>query len=207
MATRCLTLSLNAGIWTLPGATRAKSRETVHTIVAVSAGAAGGFFGVFGLPFELPFTTTVMLRSIAAIARSEGEDLQSPEARLACLEVFGLGGRSSSDDAVESAYYSARLGLAEALDQAARELTTGAIAQGTASRLATFISRIGNRFGVSISEKVLGDSIPLFGAAFGAVLNLIFIRHFQRMARGHFIVRRLERTCGAETVRAAYVEA
>jgi hypothetical protein len=33
--------------------------------------------------------------------------------------------------------------------------------------------------------------------------NLLFIDHFQDVARGHFIVRRLERAYGAETVRAA----
>jgi hypothetical protein len=33
-----------------------------------------------------------MLRSIADIARSEGEDLSDPEAALSCVEVFALGG-------------------------------------------------------------------------------------------------------------------
>lgn len=30
---------------------------------------------MYGLPVELPFSTAIMLRSIADIARSEGEDL------------------------------------------------------------------------------------------------------------------------------------
>ena len=42
------------------------------------AGVAGGLSGLFGfgaLAIELPLTTTVMLRSIAEIARHEGDDL------------------------------------------------------------------------------------------------------------------------------------
>jgi EcsC protein family len=47
---------------------------------------AGGTFGLAALPVELPVSTTIMLRSIADIARSEGEDLSDPETALACVE-------------------------------------------------------------------------------------------------------------------------
>jgi hypothetical protein len=46
----------------------------------------------------------------------------------------------------------------------------------------------------------------LVGAASGAALNLVFINHFQKAARGHFIVRRLERAYGLPLVRARYAE-
>jgi hypothetical protein len=55
-----------------------------------------------------------------------------------------------------------------------------------------------------VSEKVAAEAVPIVGAAGGAVINLLFIDHFQNMARGHFIVRRLERAYGAELVRAEY---
>ena len=42
------------------------------------------------------------------------------------------------------------------------------------------------------------------GAAGGALINTLFIDHFQDMARGHFVVRRLERVYGTDAVRAAY---
>jgi len=35
--------------------------------------------------------------------------------------------------------------------------------------------------------------------------NLLYMGHFQDVARGHFIVRRLERASGAETVGTAYL--
>jgi hypothetical protein len=46
--------------------------------------------------------------------------------------------------------------------------------------------------------------VPVIGAAGGALINTLFIGHYQDMARGHFIVRRLEKTYGTEPVRAAY---
>jgi len=42
------------------------------------------------------------------------------------------------------------------------------------------------------------------GAAGGALVNTLFIDHFQNMARGHFIVRRLEKEYGADVVERAY---
>src|ERR1700730_3598227 len=74
-----------------------RDRRRMHKSLAVLAGAAGGAFGFSSLPVELPFSTTIMLRSIADIARGEGEDLSDPKTALACLEVFALGGRADAD--------------------------------------------------------------------------------------------------------------
>jgi hypothetical protein len=51
---------------------------------------------------------------------------------------------------------------------------------------------------------VAAQLIPLVGAASGAAINHIFIEHFQNVARGHFTIRRLERTYGAQMVEEAY---
>ena len=69
------------------------SVEWIHKSMVVVTGAAGGAFGLPALAIELPLSTVVMLRSIADVARSEGELIKIPEATLACLEVFALGGR------------------------------------------------------------------------------------------------------------------
>ena len=63
---------------------------------------------------------------------------------------------------------------------------------------------IGSRFGVVVSEKAAAQAIPILGAAGGAMINTVFIGHYQDMARGHFIVRRLEKIHGADPVRIAY---
>ena len=65
----------------------------------------------------------------------------------------------------------------------------------------------GNRTGMIcciVTEKAAAQAIPAIGAAGGAIINTIFIDHFQEMARGHFIVRRLERKYGSEIVEETY---
>jgi hypothetical protein len=63
----------------------------LHKGLVAATGAGGGAFGLLTLAVELPISTTIMLRSIADVARSQGEDLASIPGKLACLEVFALG--------------------------------------------------------------------------------------------------------------------
>jgi hypothetical protein len=46
--------------------------------------------------------------------------------------------------------------------------------------------------------------VPVAGALSGAALNVLFMQHYQDVARGHFIVRRLERVHGIDRIRDAY---
>src|SRR5262245_27337564 len=94
--------------------------QRLHKVLVTASGAAGGAFGLVTLPIELPVSTVIMLRSIAEIARSEGEDLSDPEAALSCVQVFALGGRPGSTDASESGYFAVRGMLAKSVTQAAR---------------------------------------------------------------------------------------
>jgi len=181
------------------------SVEWIHTSVVMVTGAAGGAFGLPALAIELPVSTVVMLRSIVDIARSEGELVKTPEAGLACLEVFALGGRKGGD-AAESGYFVIRAALAKALAEAAEYIAERGLAREGAPAIIRFITQVAVRFGIPVSEKVMAQSVPVLGAAGGVVINLLFIDHFQDIARGHFIVRRLERTYGPETVKAAYLD-
>ena len=103
------------------------SSDWMHKIIVMATGGAGGFFGLAGLPVELPLSTGIMLRSIADIARSEGENLEDVKVRLACLEVFALGGSSSQDDASETSYYMTRAALARTLSEAAEFIACAGI--------------------------------------------------------------------------------
>lgn len=182
------------------------SVEWIHKSMVIATGAAGGAFGLPALAIELPVSTVVMLRSIADVARSEGEVIKTPEARLACLEVFALGGHQRGDDAAKSGYFAVRAALAKALAEAAEYIAERGLAQEGAPAVIRFITQVAVRFGIPVSEKVMAQSVPVVGAAGGAVINLLFIDHFQDIARGHFIVRRLERKCGPETVKTAYLD-
>jgi hypothetical protein len=145
-----------------------------------------------------------MCRSIADIARANGELLDSPSTRLACIEVFALGGVSRLDDAAEIGYFAVRSSLSRAVSEAAEYLASHTLADEGAPALVRLITAIATRFQLQVSEKAAAQMVPIIGAAGGAVINLLFIDHFQDMSRGHFTVRRLERHYGTEAVRRAY---
>ena len=199
-----------------------------HTAASAATGFAGGFFGLAGLSVELPVTTGLMLRSIAAIARELGEDLGDPAVRLECLSVLALGSKVAApidaafvDDAGQpldatghgdSAYWTARIGMAMAIRSAARYAAglsaaevARAMAEGSAPLLAKLVAMIAARFQVVVSEKTLAQALPVIGAASGAALNAAFADHFNKVARLHFGLRRLERSHGTAAVRAAYL--
>jgi hypothetical protein len=182
----------------------ANGRRNLHRALVAASGAIGGAFGLVSLPVELPVSTTLILRSIAEIARSEGENLDDPEAALACLEVFALGGQTGSSDLVEGGYFALRGFLAKSISQAARHIAVRGVGGETAPVLLRFLSQIAARFGLVVSQKIAAQAIPLIGAVGGAAVNLAFAQHFQALARGHFVVRRLERAYGQTRVRAAY---
>ena len=175
-----------------------------HTAAAAITGAIGGFFGLPGLLVELPITTTLMLHSIVEIARSQGEDFSSPESGLACLEVFALGPQTTHREARESAYYATRTALAQVTREAVSYVTRKGMAKESAPALVSFVGKIASRFGLEVSEKVAAELVPIAGAVGGLTLNVLFSRHFQSLAEGHFTVRRLERKYGSEAVRQAY---
>ncbi|HKU36534.1 MAG TPA: EcsC family protein [Polyangiales bacterium] len=177
---------------------------SAYQLVSSLSGAASGFFGLAALPVELPLTTLMMLRSIAEHAREQGEDLAQPEVQLACLEVLALGGRSRADDAAEAGYYASRIGLAQSINSAASYLSRHGFARKVAGPVANFISRVAARFSVTVTESMLAKAVPVIGAASGATVNALFMRHFQDMAWAHFTVRRLERKYGAKLIQRTY---
>jgi hypothetical protein len=196
--------ALQLALLSLGKRARRRSSDGFHRLLVGASGAVGGAVGLAALPVELPVSTAIMLRSIADIARSEGHLLSQLPVRLACLEVFALGGPGAKDDAAETGYWAVRAGLAKAMAEAAGYLARRGVVDSSAPALVRLVSSIGARFGVVVSEEVAAKAIPLVGAASGTLVNILFINHFQDMARGHFIVRRLEARHGLEAVREAY---
>ncbi|WP_232631830.1 EcsC family protein [Methylobacterium sp. Leaf118] len=182
------------------------SSETRHKALAAVSGAIGGALGLVTVAIELPVSTTIMLRSIAEIAREEGEDLADPEAALACVQVFALGGRNGPETALaESGYFAVRAALAKTMAEAARYAAHRSLLDAGAPPLVRLSAQIAARFGLVVSQKVAAQAVPVIGALGGAAVNAAFMDHFQGMARAHFTVRRLERAYGKDAVRAAYL--
>jgi hypothetical protein len=108
------------------------------------------------------------------------------------------------DDGAETGYFAVRSALATAVSDAATYLAKRGVVEKGAPALVRLISAISSRFGVVVSEKAAAMAVPAIGAAGGALVNTLFITHFQDMARGHFIIRRLERAYGFERVKEVY---
>ena len=77
MASKAVGTAFHVALSTINKKSHGRPFQWVHRTMVLVSGAVGGFFGLPGLIIELPVSTTLMLRSIAEIARSEGEDLSS----------------------------------------------------------------------------------------------------------------------------------
>ncbi len=206
--------SAQAALWTMDNTPGKAASTRWHKLAAATSGAVGGAFGFTTLFIELPVSTTIMMRSVADVARSEGFDLREMSTRHACLEVFALGGNSGKDDASETGYYITRGFTAEVMRHLSAELAGRAVGgspvmigltpKEAGKWLAKLVEKVAARFGVVVTEKFAAQAVPIVGAVAGATLNTMFTDYYQDVARGHFIVRRLERTYGYETVRTAY---
>ena len=105
--------------------------------------------------------------------------------------------------------YGKRIG--ELLDQIAvatrdlgRQMMERGAVHASSPLMARLIGEIVARFGITISDRLGASFVPVIGAIGGATVNMIFMDHFQRVARGHFTVRRLERAYGADQIRRYY---
>jgi hypothetical protein len=158
----------------------------LHKFAAAASGVASGFVGLPGVLFDIPFTTTTILRSIAEVARDAGEELSSEETKRACLEILAFGGPSAADDETEIGYWATRIGV--------NHLAVNLLIKSAASR-----------FGLVISEKLLTEAVPVAGAIAGGALNYAFTDYYQTMARIQFCLRGLDRRTGQpEAVRTSF---
>lgn len=144
-----------------------------HRLAATGSGMASGFIGLPGVLLDIPFTTMTILRSIAEVARDNGEDLSTEATKRACLEVLAFGGPTEADDENEIGYWATRIGV--------NHLTMNMLIKSAAGR-----------FGLVLSEKFLAQTVPIAGAVAGGALNYSFTDYYQKMARIHFTIRALE---------------
>jgi hypothetical protein len=201
---RALRGALKLALRTIDMKRTPKPAHRAHKLAAAASGAVGGAFGLAALPVELPLSTTILLRSIAEIARDEGEDLTAPQGAFACVEVFALGGKGDEEAIFESGYFAVRAALAKSVSDSAGFVASQGLGAQSAPAVVRLISQIAARFGVVVSEKVAAQAAPVLGAIGGAAVNAAFAEHFQTLARGHFIVRRLEREHGPSLVAFEY---
>lgn len=206
ITTKTLLKVTEGTLLTMKHTSKKTTSNTWHKFGVITSGGVGGFFGLPALVIELPISTSIMLRSITDIARSQGEKINSIESKLACLEVFALGGDSKNDDGTDTGYFVVRSALAKSVAETAEFIASKGMVEEGSPVILKFVVKIAQRFGIQIGEKSAAQAMPVIGAAGGALINTLFIDHFQDMAQGHFIVRKLEREYGPDFIKQAYVD-
>ena len=204
---RAIEFVMQSAVWTMRGEEQGPASPRLHQAAALTTGAVAGFFGLETLIVELPLTTGIMFRSIADIARAEGESPKDPETMMNCIQVFAMGSRlSDKDDAAETSYYGVRVALSKVVTDALQYVASHGVGSASAPPLVRLISAVAARFGIVVTQKAMAQAIPIIGAVGGGLVNTVFISHFQDMARGHFSIRRLERRYGDDVVKNAYLQ-
>lgn len=155
--------------------------DRMHKVLSAISGGLGGLGGLPTALLELPLATTVIFRAVQGVAAQYGEDPTSVETRLECLAVFGAGGPSDKDDGIDTAFFSARVGL------------TGAAVNG-------LLGKVAPRFATVLSQKLTSQAVPVLGAAAGAGTNYAFTDYYVAMAHVHFGLRKLARDHGEAAV-------
>lgn len=145
--------------------------------LAMGTGIAGGMGGITTALFELPVTTTLLLRSIQEIAEEYGFDVDAADTRADCLEIFAAAGPGSGDDGADLGFFSARVTI-------------------TGASLQTLLKQVAPRFAAVLGQKLAAQTVPVLGAAAGASINYSFTRYFQEIAHVQFGIRKLAEESG-----------
>jgi len=137
--------------------------------------AMGAWGGMGGLPTalaELPVTTTVLLRAIQDVAIEHGFDPAEPGIQYDCIQVFAAAGPLDHDDGSDLAFLSTRMAV-------------------TGTAVQALIARVAPRLATVLGQKLAAQTVPVLGAAAGAVTNYAYTSYYQQMAHVHFGLRRL----------------
>lgn len=204
---KALEKALGAALLSLPK-TQNKPKNKLHSLLIGTSGALGGTFGITALAIELPISATIMLRSIAEIAKDNGENLEELDSKMACLMVFALSGggydKTSQTEAANTSYYAIRSFLTKSITDTGKHISIHGLSKESAPVMVKFISAVSSRFSIPVSEKLAAQSLPVVGAISGASINWAFLQHYQKMAKAHFAIRALERKYGAKKIKSAY---
>ncbi len=206
VSTKALEASLKVATTSISG-NKTDTSNGWHKFASAVTGGVGGIGGLSFLAVELPITTTIMMRSILDIARSEGHDITDPKISLSAMEVFAFGSeKTDRDDGIETTYYAVRSVFSNAVKNVAKHIAKNGVSKKSAPALVKLISAIASKFGVTVTEKVAVQAVPIIGAIGGATINMIFINYFQNIARGHFSIKRLEKAYGEAEVKRMYAD-
>lgn len=161
--------------------------------IATAEGAAGGFVGLPGLAADIPFITTLALRTIHKIGVCYGYMADASNAEEEKAFVLGVLAAANASTLGEKASFI--LGLKQISLLIQRNAWKKLAEMGSASLLAKSIVSVrqaAKLIGVNLTKRKASQSIPFIGGAVGAALNASFINDIAWAARRSYQRRWLE---------------
>lgn len=161
--------------------------------IATAEGVAGGFVGLPGLAADIPFITTLALRTIHKIGVCYGYVADVSNAEEEKAFVLGVLATANASTLGEKASFI--LGLKQISLLIQRNAWKKLAEMGTANLLAKSIVSVrqaAKLIGVNLTKRKASQSIPFIGGAVGAALNASFINDIAWAARRSYQRRWLE---------------
>lgn len=161
--------------------------------IATAEGVAGGFVGLPGLAADIPFITTLALRTIHKIGVCYGYVADVSNAEEEKAFVLGVLAAANASTLGEKASFI--LGLKQISLLIQRNAWKKLAEMGTANLLAKSIVSVrqaAKLIGVNLTKRKASQSIPFIGGAVGAALNASFINDIAWAARRSYQRRWLE---------------
>lgn len=161
--------------------------------IATAEGVAGGFVGLPGLVADIPFITTLALRTIHKIGVCYGYVADASNAEEEKAFVLGVLAAANASTLGEKASFI--LGLKQISLLIQRNAWKKLAEMGTANLLAKSIVSVrqaAKLIGVNLTKRKASQSIPFIGGAVGAALNASFINDIAWAARRSYQRRWLE---------------
>lgn len=161
--------------------------------IATAEGVAGGFVGLPGLAADIPFITTLALRTIHKIGVCYGYVADVSNAEEEKAFVLGVLAAANASTLGEKASFI--LGLKQISLLIQRNAWKKLAEMGSASFLAKSIVSVrqaAKLIGVNLTKRKASQSIPFIGGAVGAALNASFINDIAWAARRSYQRRWLE---------------
>lgn len=161
--------------------------------VATTEGAAVGFAGLPGLVADIPFITTLALRTIHKIGVCYGFVVNANNEEEEKAFVLGVLAAANASTLGEKASFI--LGLKQISLLIQRNAWKKLAEMGTANLLAKSIVSVrqaAKLIGVNLTKRKASQSIPFIGGAVGAALNASFINDIAWAARRSYQRRWLE---------------
>ena len=161
--------------------------------IATAEGVAGGFVGLPGLVADIPFITTLALRTIHKIGVCYGYVADANNEKEEKAFVLGVLATANASTLGEKASFI--LGLKQISLLIQRNAWKKLAEMGTANLLAKSIVSVrqaAKLIGVNLTKRKASQSIPFIGGAVGAALNASFINDIAWAARRSYQRRWLE---------------